>query len=220
MDIARALADSGAAEGTVIQAGTQTGGRGRRGNQWESPLGNLYQSLILRPGKPKQEWGQLSFVIAVALAGALVRSGICENHIQLKWPNDVLLDERKAAGILIEASGNHVIIGTGVNIATAPESRGRLSDYMAADRDGFRDMFLDSVGYHYTSWQAQGFETIREEWMRHAYRLGQDIQARLKDAVYEGVFQDIDDNGTLLLAEKDGTTRKINAGEILYVPRH
>lgn len=220
MDIARDNADNGAAEGYVAQGGTQTGGRGRRGNQWESPIGNLYQSFILRPTRPRHEWGQLSFVIAVALNNALQECGVDKSHINLKWPNDVMLDGQKCAGILIEAADDYLIVGTGVNIAVAPEERRKLADYGIIDRDGFRDIFLKNIGKTYDIWQSQGFAPIRAAWLAYAYRLGQDIQARLNDAIYEGVFQDIDDNGTLLLTEKGGTTRKINAGEILYVPRH
>lgn len=220
MDIARENADKGVAEGYVVQGGMQTGGRGRRGNQWESPYGNLYQSFILRPARPRQDWGQLSFVIAVALSHALHDCGVDKRHINLKWPNDVMLDGQKCAGILIEAAPDYLIVGTGVNIAIAPAERSKLADYGIADRDIFRDIFLKNISETYNLWQEQGFAPIRAAWMKYAYRLGQDIQARLNNAVYEGIFQDIDDNGTLLLTEKGGTTRKINAGEILYVPRH
>jgi len=220
MDLVREKADEGIDEGFVVQGGMQTEGRGRRGNQWESPAGNLYQSFILRPIRPRQEWGQLSFVIAVALSNALQDGGVGKHCINLKWPNDVMLDGQKCAGILIESAPDYLIVGTGVNIAFAPIERSKLSDYGITDRDGFRDIFLEHIKQTYDLWQNHGFEPVRAMWMEYAYCLGQNIEARLNDVVYEGIFQNIDCNGTLLLTEKDGTTRKINAGEILYVPSH
>ena len=217
MDIARDEAASGAAEGLVIQAGEQVSGRGRRGNQWISPKGNLYQSILLRPERPRAEWGQLSFVIAVALLKSLEEIK-CHETINLKWPNDVLVQEKKISGILLEAGDGYIIPGIGVNIEHAPEDRSKISDFSNISVDGFRDLFLDQIGRYYDLWQAEGFAQIRDLWLSHAYKMDQVIQARLPNVIYEGVFKGIDAQGNLLLQEKDGSLRTVHSGEILHVP--
>ncbi len=197
----------------IIQAGEQTGGRGRRGNQWLSPKGNLHQSIILKPDTPRESWGQLSFVIAVALGQACEAIGI-ENY-NLKWPNDVLINDKKLAGILIEVQGDYVIIGTGVNIQHCDDERAKVSDFTDISVNDFRDVFLKHIAQYFEIWEEDGFAPIRELWMKHAYRLGGHIQARLPNVTYEGIFEDLDETGILLLRENDGNLRQINSGEIL-----
>jgi len=209
MDIAR----ENPIHGNIIQAGEQLSGRGRRGNQWSSPKGNLYQSIILQPKSPKQSWGQLSFVIAVALSKTCEGLGV--NHYQLKWPNDVLIDNRKLAGILIEVLGDFVIVGTGINIQHAPDDKCKINDFCDVTVNEFRDLFLIQITKYFKVWEEEGFPSIRNLWMKHAYRLGEEIQARLPNITYDGVFEDLDNNGILLLREKDGNLRQINSGEIL-----
>ena len=209
MDIAR----ENLFHGAVIQGGKQTGGRGRRGNTWSSPKGNLYQSIVLKPQSPRERWGQLSFVIAVALGQACENVGI--DYYHLKWPNDVLINDKKLAGILIEVQGNHVIIGTGVNIEYAPNDRAKIHDFSDILMNDFRDEFLKQIAIYFKIWEAQGFAPIRTQWMKRAYKIGETIQARLPNVIYEGVFEDLDNTGILLLREKDGTLRKIDSGEIL-----
>jgi len=199
--------------GNVIQAGEQTGGRGRRGNQWSSPSGNLYQSIILKPKVDKQYWGQLSFVIAVALGQACKNIGI--ETYQLKWPNDVLIDDKKLAGILIEVQSDVVIIGTGINIKVCPDDKCKIHDFNDISVNEFRDKFLSQIKKYFTIWEKEGFTLIRLKWMKRAYHLGENIQARLPNKIYEGVFEDLDASGILLLREKNGFLRKINSGEIL-----
>lgn len=209
MDIAR----DDLIHGRVIQAGEQTGGRGRRGNQWLSPHGNLYQSIILKPESSRQTWGQLSFVIAVALGRACEAHGV--SHYNLKWPNDVLINDKKLAGILIEVQNDFVIIGTGVNIQHCDDDRAKLSDFIDISINDFRDEFLKQITVYFKMWEQEGFASIRELWMENAYRLGDHIQARLPNVTYEGVFEDLDESGVLLLREKNGNLRQINSGEIL-----
>ena len=209
MDIAR----ENLSHGIVIQGAEQTGGRGRRGNQWVSPKGNLYQSIVLKPQTARDKWGQLSFVIAVALGEACCEIGI--KSYNLKWPNDVLIDGQKLAGILIEAHDGFVIIGTGVNIEKCPDDRAKIHSFSDVSVDEFRDVFLTQISRYYRVWEEHGFAEIRGEWMLHAYKLGETIQARLPNAIYEGVFEGLDENGVLLLREKDGNLRKINSGEII-----
>ena len=215
MNLARAHAEQGGVEGYVVQAAEQTGGRGRRGNQWTSPVGNLYQSIVLRPKCDKHLWGQLSFVVAVALADAAFSCGANADSLKLKWPNDVLINEQKLAGILIEAHDDFLILGTGVNIMQSPEDRAKAHDFCDLSVEDFRDIFLEKIRIYYTQWNQNGFDDIRGKWLAHAYKLGETIQARLPNAVYEGIFEALDPQGILLLREKDGNLRKISSGEIL-----
>jgi BirA family biotin operon repressor/biotin-[acetyl-CoA-carboxylase] ligase len=137
-------AEDGAAEGLAIQALRQSAGRGRQGRGWDSPAGNLYLSVLLRPDVPLREAPQWSFVAAVALAETLNALLPEVATLKLKWPNDVLLQGAKAAGILVEtgvATNNAldwICIGMGVNIATKPSLPDRptacLAEYLGAPR--------------------------------------------------------------------------------------
>jgi len=207
MDIARDTL----VHGSVVQAGEQASARGRRGNQWSAPKGNLYQSIVLKPTKPRETWGQLSFVIAVALGKAIEK----QTAYHLKWPNDVLINDQKLAGILIETHDDFVIIGVGVNIKSAPDGCAKIHDFNDMTVNDFRDVFLCEIEKYFNQWQADGFASIRDLWMAYAYRLGETIQARLANVIYEGVFEGLNPQGILLLREKDGYLREINSGEIL-----
>ena len=216
MDVARAyIAEHKHCDQVVFQAGEQTGGRGRRGNQWLSPYGNLYQSIVFKPRTNRQYWGQMSFVLAVALGQSCVKIGLPPSKLQMKWPNDVLINTQKLGGLLIEVDDNHMIVGTGVNIEHAPNERAKIHDFSNISIHDFRDLFLEQIEHYYNQWEENGFVSIREQWMAQAYRLGQPILARVQNAEYEGVFDGLDEWGTLLLREKSGLIRKINAGEII-----
>src|SRR5690348_7572810 len=125
-DTAKELARAGAPEGTIVWAGEQTAGRGRRGRIWASPPGNLYLSLILRPQAPAAQAAQLGFVAALALGGAIAELAGPQIELRCKWPNDLLANGRKLAGILLEsetsANGevDFVVLGVGANLASAP----------------------------------------------------------------------------------------------------
>ena len=147
---ALARARAGAPEGTVIWARQQTGGRGRRGRSWSSPPGNLYCSLLLRPAVPPAQAAQLGFVAAVGMAEALLAVLPAERRLSCKWPNDLLIDGAKIAGILpeAEAAGRNVealVLGMGINVeshptdtpyrATSLQRRRRASDGGSAARE-------------------------------------------------------------------------------------
>jgi BirA family biotin operon repressor/biotin-[acetyl-CoA-carboxylase] ligase len=110
---ARRLLMAGVPDGTVVVAGEQTAGRGRLGRAWHSPPGNLYASLVLRPSLPLAEWPQCTMAAALAIAGTL--DALPVPGVALKWPNDVLIDGRKVAGMLAEAMDASLIVGFGVN---------------------------------------------------------------------------------------------------------
>ncbi|MFA5592154.1 MAG: biotin--[acetyl-CoA-carboxylase] ligase [Micavibrio sp.] len=222
-DMVRTLAETGEGEGLAVQALQQTKGRGRHGNQWASPMGNLYISKLFRPSCKAPDAGQMAFVVALALSEAI--DGIIgEGHQKtLKWPNDVLIDGRKVSGILLESAldahgrVDYLIVGSGVNIFAPPEGAVGL-DEVKAERlaiNSFRDDYLASLHRWYVLWQEKGFAPVRAAWLEQAHGLNAPMRIRLPEISYEGVFRGITENGSLI-AGIDGGERIFTAGEVHF----
>lgn len=223
-DEAKRLAQAGAPEGTLVWALEQTAGRGRRGRPWQSPPGNLYLSLLLRPAASAAQAAQLGFVAALALGDALAPS-VAGHALRFKWPNDVLLDGSKIAGILLEsettASGEigFVVIGLGANIAFAPSGTEFPATSLAAvgisavTPSGLLEAFTRQFERWHRRWLAEGFAPVRSAWLARAGGLGEAVQVRLERATLSGRFLDLDEEGALLLEGQDGC-RRVAAGEI------
>lgn len=217
-DEAARLADAGAAEGTVVWAREQTGGRGRRGRSWASPVGNLYTSTILRPDCPAARAAELGFVAALAVAD-IVPAG---RPVRVKWPNDVLVEGGKVAGILLESAVGeagavqHVVAGIGVNVALAPEVPDMR--YPGAALGGSVERALEkltaSLAARLAEWRRGGFGTVREAWLAKAGPLGADVDVKLGEELVRGRFGGIDRDGALLLETPSGP-RRIVSGELL-----
>lgn len=207
MDEALRAAEDGAREFTVIQAGEQTKGRGRGGNQWSSPVGNLYMTIILRPTVLRQDFGQAAFVSALALADT-----INAKELTLKWPNDVLIAGKKCAGILIEGHDKFMLIGMGVNIGSGPEG----SAVLGGDINSFRDALLQNLSRWYAQWQETGFSKIREAWIKRMHGLNSAITMHLGDTAINGILTGIDENGALIMREEGGNTRIVPAGTLRF----
>ncbi len=222
-DVVRTAGEAGEAEGFVLQALQQTGGRGRHGNQWVSPMGNLYMSALLRPDCAAGDAGQIAFVVALALSRTIdeyVDPG--QYRKTLKWPNDVLIDGRKVSGILLEASiiNNHcdyLVLGVGVNILAPPEGRIGLDAIKSKPMPihPFRDRFLAHLGDYMDAWRTKGFSPLREEWLKQAHGLGQVMTIRLPEVSYEGIFKGIDEQGGLM-AEIDGQIKRFTSGDVHF----
>ena len=222
-DLVRGALASGAASGTAFQARRQTQGRGRHGRIWQSPLGNLYMSFLLTPKRDKAEWPPLSLVLSLALAEALeahIDAGDA-GRVQLKWPNDVLVDDKKIAGILLEVEGDAVIIGMGVNILVAPEvadgwASTRLADMSQIEADDFRDDLVACLEKTITIWQEQGFAPFHAPWEKRAAFLNRPIQFEDVGAhSLSGIFRGINEDGMMRLETEDGKTRTLTAGEVV-----
>lgn len=222
--LAMDAAAKGAAEGTVFQAMSQSAGKGRHGNQWDSPMGNLYMSLILRPMCRPDLAGQVSFVIGLAVSAA-IGPYLSGQKKTLKWPNDILIDGRKCAGILLESQMTSdgivdaLIVGTGVNIMAPPEGRVGLKELAGERRlaiHRFRDEVLAQIADYYEGWKLKGFEPVREEWLKQAHGLGHTISARLPDRTEKGIFRGIDADGALLLEAEKGKEIAIRAGDVYF----
>jgi len=222
-DDAKAQARLGAAEGTLVQALRQTSGRGRQGNHWMSEPGNLYMSMILRPQVGAAESGQLSFLAAVALAQTVQVFLPPAADIALKWPNDLLIGGRKAAGILLETEGSKgagtidwLVLGMGLNIRHAPEGATSLQEAGAENIDvtAARDLLAGNVLALYRRWQQEGFAVIRSAWLERAAHLGGKIRVRLPSEDFHAVFDGIDAQGALEITMEDGAKRVIASGEV------
>jgi BirA family biotin operon repressor/biotin-[acetyl-CoA-carboxylase] ligase len=217
---ARRLAALGERGPLWITAGRQTAGRGRRGRAWESLSGNLAATLLLTSARPEAEWPQLSFAAAIAAAD-MVAGFAPRAHIAVKWPNDVLADGKKLAGILLERAGDRLVIGIGANLAHFPQGTEFPATSLAAlgvtppDSDVALAALAGHLAKWYEVWRAQGFAPLRDAWLARAAGLGTRIRARLPDEERKGVFEGIDASGALLLNE--GTrTRAISAGDVFF----
>ncbi len=224
--VARALAEDGAAHGTVVWAGEQTAGRGRLSRQWSSPPGNLYLSIVLRPVVAAPRVAELGFLCALAVAETAEAFLPGGPSARLKWPNDVLLDGAKIAGILLEGQFSaqllaFVIAGIGINVASSPASPAYPTTSLRALGSGDIEpgavltILLARLSSWLEVWKANAFPPVRTAWMERAARLGETITIRVGNQPNEGVFDGIDDTGALLLRTADGT-RKITAGEVAF----
>ncbi|MCB1720592.1 MAG: biotin--[acetyl-CoA-carboxylase] ligase [Rhodospirillales bacterium] len=206
-DECKRLAVDGGPEGTVVQAIQQVSGRGRHGRMWLSEEGNLAMSFILRPRCEIVKVGQISVMVGVALAQAIGKKA------QLKWPNDVLVDGRKCAGILIDSdlSGgalNWLVIGVGVNTHSAPEMGAALN----VDCDEFRDAFLENISQFYAEFRRNGFVNIRDEWLERTYPKGAVLNV--------GTFEGLDEWGNLIVRGAQNQLQTISAGDVFLKDRN
>jgi BirA family biotin operon repressor/biotin-[acetyl-CoA-carboxylase] ligase len=221
MDVAHQLVRQGAPEGTCVWTTRQRQGRGRLGRTWESPEGGVYFSLILRPERPPEEIPQLSLVAGLSAAEAI--RGITRLSPSIRWPNDLLLEERKVAGILIEAKDGAVVVGVGMNVTTQPTALPETATSLAACGAACDPYTLTAEvcrrfeGW-YDSWRTEGFAPIREAlrpWLSH---LGEVVRVTLGTThPVEGQVVDVDETGRLLLRLESGAIRPCEVGEVTFL---
>jgi BirA family biotin operon repressor/biotin-[acetyl-CoA-carboxylase] ligase len=224
-DLCAKLAAAGEPEGLAIMALRQTAGRGSRGRDWQSPVGNLYISALLRPPGMLAEGGRWALLAAVALSDALAGLLPDPGLIALKWPNDVLLDGRKVAGILLDASAapsgaiEWLVIGCGVNLAHAPEVPGRrtacIAEFAPPPTPKAAAQALLARLAHWRSVRAlDGFAPVRAAWLARAQPVGTRVQLAYNGRLLGGTFAGLADDGCLLLAT-GGRVEAFATGEIL-----
>lgn len=213
---------------TWIFAHEQTAARGRRGRAWLQDRGNFSATLVLDcGGEAPAQMALRSFVAALALFDAVAAATGRADGLALKWPNDVLLNGGKLAGILLESLPAHrLAIGIGVNLATAPDpSRVEVGSPRPVSilsetgtdiaPDDFLPLLAAAYAGHETRFREQGFGPIRLAWLQRAARLGQPLTARMGPTELTGTFTDIDPDGNLLLKTSAGTSR-IAAADIQF----
>jgi len=213
---------------TWIMAREQSDGRGRQGKPWQQPKGNLAATLVYKPLVTAPEAAKRSFMAANALFEALSLY-VDRTQLALKWPNDVLLDGGKVAGILLESSGrgpfiDWLSIGVGVNLSNVPRDVGKtafppISILSAGGRyvkaTEFLTVLADAFATQEDKLTRMGFARIREDWLARAARLGETITARTARETIEGLFDTIDKDGNLVLITATGP-RAIAAADVYF----
>jgi BirA family biotin operon repressor/biotin-[acetyl-CoA-carboxylase] ligase len=224
--VATRLAQEGAAEGTLILADSQTAGRGRFQRVWQSPYGsNLYFSVVLRPDIAPAQAASLTFVGGVAAFAAL--SSYCSNGVEIKWPNDILINHRKVCGILTEMKTDgrnvEVVLGVGINVNMKkadfdPEHREMatsLAEEIGKDipREDVLFSFCTRFQHWYGMFLQEGFAPIKKAWLSGTSMVGRPVRVNFREEMKEGRVLGIDDDGALLLVDSQKVVERITAGD-------
>ncbi|MEU4162215.1 biotin--[acetyl-CoA-carboxylase] ligase [Actinoplanes sp. NPDC026670] len=231
-DVAAAAA-AGEPEGLVVVAESQVAGRGRRDRQWVSPpRAGLTASVLLRPGPgvPASAFGWLPLLAGVALVEAVAR--VAEVDAALKWPNDLLVGDRKCAGILAEVSGDAVVIGVGLNVSTRadelPETTGVPATSLLVagadkpDRSPLLRALLRGIGRWYEGWREAGGDAemcgLLAAYQRNCATIGRQVRVLLPGGgERSGAALAVDRDGQLVIRTEEGTEFRVSAGDVLHV---
>ena len=238
-DEAHRLAEAGAPHGTLVIAERQTAGRGRRGRTWIAPAGkSLALTLILRPRLPAARAPELAFAGALAVCETARALGV--ERAQVKWPNDVQVAGKKLSGLLAElrtrgSELSHVVLGIGVNVNTAldelPEELRPLATSLAIERGGELSrakVCAELLGWleHWLDAHAtEGFEPLRLRWKELAATLGKQVRVEsgprapgaAPERTLEGIAEDLDRDGALLVRTASGELRRVHAGDVEHL---
>nr|WP_281494202.1 biotin--[acetyl-CoA-carboxylase] ligase [Jannaschia sp. S6380] len=213
------------AQPTWVMARRQTTPRGRRGRAWRMAPGNFAASLVWRPQDDPAAMALRSFIASLALSDALIELGV--RGLSLKWPNDVLLEGRKLAGILLECPRpGLLVLGIGVNLVAAPQPAevepGAVAPVSLLEASGLRlapEALLDRLAPAFAArealFRAEGFPAIRAAWLDRAAGRGQQVTARTMSETIAGRFEDVDADGRLVLRTPSGV-RRIAAGDVFF----
>jgi BirA family transcriptional regulator, biotin operon repressor / biotin---[acetyl-CoA-carboxylase] ligase len=222
-----AAARSGAAEGLVVTAEYQSSGRGRLGRTWTTPARSaLLTSVLLRPtGIPAHRWPWLGLLVPLAVASAVRQVG--EISAQVKWPNDVLVEDRKLAGILLERiDGPAAVVGIGLNVTLKADERPTdiatsmaLEGAATTDRATVLTAILRELATRYRDWvRADGDpEVILPDYRELSATFGRQVRVELPNGVFlEGTASDLDSDGRLVVLTADGP-HTLAAGDVTHL---
>ncbi len=220
--IAVNLTEQGEREGTAVIAGTQTKGRGRMGRAWISCPGNLFVSYIIN-GKTVKENPELSFLVGITVAESIEKLAP-QIKCFCKWPNDIMLNDRKICGILIEAGENGcVVAGIGINLQSHPENVSYPTSSVLESTgqlikpDEMFECLSKTLLTNLDIWRHNGFATIRDKWLSYAYRLKETVTVKQFEKTYTGIFQTISENGELIIENTENHQKtKISVGDVIY----
>ncbi len=221
----------GAKEGEVVIADCQTSGRGRMDRVWHSPPGkNIFTSIILKPPMPPSRASQITLAAGVAVAEVI--SLFCPGTVQLKWPNDVLIDRKKMCGILSEMKTkgdniDYVIVGIGINInmerGDFPEELQGSSTSLMEETTGpiSRTDFAVDLYKYFETWYrtliTEGFDPIKERWMNYSGIMGREIEVRGRNGTTGGRVVGLDNMGALMLYDKKEQKSRILSGDVTII---
>ena len=228
-DRAKALAIQGAPEGTIVVAEEQSAGRGRKGRSWLSANGDgICLSLILRPSMPPGEISQITLMTAVAIAETLLE--ISGADVNIKWPNDILVNGKKIAGILTEMSMemdviDYIIIGLGLNVNTEKKLFGEDIKDLATSlyivtgihfsRSEIIRLFLQRFEKYYLLVQSDGFSSIIKRWKELSNIIGKYVTVDISGRKISGTVDDIGEDGVMILKDEDDKKHRIISGDVL-----
>jgi BirA family biotin operon repressor/biotin-[acetyl-CoA-carboxylase] ligase len=228
-DVAEKLARDGVAEGVVVYAESQSKGRGRLGRKWMSPARKgLWFSVLLRPNLHPLETTQLTVISATALRRAI--KTICNLDAEIKWPNDILLGGKKAAGILTEMSAEpdrvrHVIIGIGVDVnldaAEFPAELKKIATSLKAEtgetisRAELAVEILRELDADYARICARKFSEVADEWESACVTIGKNVTVHVGDRQFRGRAESLDDDGALLVRTEHGHLERVIGGDVM-----
>lgn len=214
-------AELGAPEGLWIRAEQQSGGRGRLGREWLSPLGNLYCTTLVRIAPDDPPAHLLAFVAGLAVLDT-ARAIVPDAKARLKWPNDVHVEGAKLAGILLERRNDAVVVGIGMNVAIAPEVAGRTVTSLheqgamaQIDAAAVLELLAERFGSRLSQWRTSDTATLLEVWCDAAHKPGEAMAVqRGPDDRVEGVFDGLAADGALRLRCADGRIETVSAGDV------
>jgi len=216
-------------EGLMVWAATQTAGRGRAGRVWTSPRGNVYVSIIIEAPDDPARMPDIGFVAAISVRESIVelpRHNAGEPRVSCKWPNDVLIDGEKVAGILPEVAHDDtgrawVVLGIGINLNAVELNPGAYPP-TALSLHGIDTtpahvltVLTRSLHKWLSHWRSDGFPAIRTKWMECGPEMGANVAVGLPEGAVSGAFAGLDDDGALLLETRKGK-RRIVAGDVLF----
>jgi len=223
---ARERAQTGERGPLWIAARRQTAGRGRRGRAWSGLDGNLFATGLYTLQADPARIAELSFAASLAVADVCDLALKDPASTRVKWPNDVLVNRRKVAGILLESGqapggGLWLAIGIGINLAAAPEDSERPATALAREGGEIgREAALDALIAGFERWRLRwlqdGFGPLRDAWLARAHGLGERCEARLTGETLSGTFADLGPDGALRLDLDDGGRRYISAGDVFF----
>ncbi|MXO74114.1 biotin--[acetyl-CoA-carboxylase] ligase [Altererythrobacter aerius] len=209
-----------APEGTWLVADRQTSGRGRQARAWSDGAGNFMGSTVVRPGPHDPPPATLALLAGLALYETVSPLISDPRSLSLKWPNDLLLGRAKLAGILLEGQGDAVVVGIGVNLASAPAVEGRETAALSAlgpapDRDAFAARLADHFDRELERWRAVGVEPLLRRWQAAAHPRGTVLSVHEPSgALVSGLFDGLAPDGSMLLRLEDGSRRAIHVGDV------
>jgi BirA family biotin operon repressor/biotin-[acetyl-CoA-carboxylase] ligase len=210
------LADSSVIEGDWLVAFEQTAGRGRQRREWVTQRGNFFGSTLVRIAPDDPPAQSLSLVSGLALIEAL-DVAVPGLPLLLKWPNDLLLDGSKVAGILLERHGDRVVLGFGVNLASAPPIAGRDVAHLGASilPQAFAPVLAAALDRMIALWRSSEPQDFAKAWLARAHAVGTELSVHDGDSLRVlGRFDGIDPDGTLRLRLPDGSVRAIHAADV------
>ncbi len=219
------LISRGIKDNFVILAKSQTDGKGRYGKDWFSPEGNAYFSLLLKTRVPLQDLSKFTFVTSLSVAEAILDLLGSNIDLKLKWPNDIILNDKKLAGILLESlsdatKNTWLIIGVGINLKHYPDNARYPATSLLVEgcKDIESELMLDRFMYFFELnnkiLHEDGFCVIQRKWLNYAWRIEKEFCYSYNNKLVTGMFKTIGENGELILEDEKGVVHKINAGEI------